>query len=162
MSNTSFTPSATQPWLDEGKQALFLSLPISNRLLTGANAWQLTAASLVALQSVPGLVVMYAGIMKGKWAVNSAFMAFYAFASVLICWVVWAYKMGFGEQWIPICGVPGPIISMTDLLEQASLPTAGSLPNFPMSTMVYFQFVFAAITLVIMVRFRFVAIGMSF
>ena len=99
--------------------------------------------------------------MKGKWAVNSAFMAFYAFASVLICWVVWAYKMGFGEQWIPICGVPGPIISMTDLLEQASLPAAGSYPNFPMSTMVYFQFVFAAITLVIMVRLRFVAIGMS-
>ena len=51
---------------------------------------------------------------------------------------------------------------MTDLLEQASLPAAGALPNFPMSTMVYFQFVFAAITLVIMVRFRFVAIGMSF
>jgi hypothetical protein len=119
---------------------------------TGANAWQLTAASLVALQSVPGLVVMYAGIMKGKWAINSAFMAFYAFAAVLITWVVWAYKMGFGEQWIPICGIPGPIISMNDLLKQAELPTAGVLPNFPMSTMVYFQFVFAAITLVIMVR----------
>ncbi|KAF8347591.1 ammonium transporter AmtB-like domain-containing protein [Amanita rubescens] len=133
MSNTSYTPSVTQPWLDEG-----------------ANAWQLTAASLVALQSVPGLVVMYAGIMKGKWAVNSAFMAFYAFAAVLICWVVWAYKMGFGEQWIPLCGVPGPIISMNDLLEQAALPAAGFYPNFPMSTMVYFQFVFAAITLVIM------------
>ena len=119
----------------------------------GANAWQLTAASLVALQSVPGLVVMYAGIMKGKWAINSAFMAFYAFASVLICWVVWAYKMGFGKQWIPLCGVPGPIISMHDLLKQAELPAAGFSPNFPMSTMVYFQFVFAAITLVIMVRF---------
>jgi Na+/proline symporter len=33
MSNTSFTPSTTQPWLDEGKPALFLSLPISNRPL---------------------------------------------------------------------------------------------------------------------------------
>lgn len=28
---------------------------------TGDNAWQLTSASLVPLQSVPGLVVLYAG-----------------------------------------------------------------------------------------------------
>ncbi|KAF8310257.1 ammonium transporter [Clavulina sp. PMI_390] len=142
MSNTSYTPPGNAPWLDEG-----------------ANAWQLTAASLVAFQSVPGLVVLYAGIMKGKWAINSAFMvrktgidclALYAFAATLICWVIWAYKMGFGDQWIPLAGVPGPILSMDDLLKQAALPTAGFYPNFPMSTMVYFQFVFAAITLVIM------------
>ena len=62
----------------------------------GDNAWQLAAASLVALQSIPGLMVLYAGIVRTKWAINSAFMAFYAFASVLICWVLWAYNMGFG------------------------------------------------------------------
>ena len=56
-------------------------------LIKGDNAWQLTAASLVGLQSIPGLLVLYAGIVKKKWAINSAFMAFYAFASVLICWV---------------------------------------------------------------------------
>ncbi len=62
------TPAYTTPdWLD-----------------TGDNAWQLTAASLVALQSVPGLVVLYAGVMKRKWAINSAFMAFYAFAATLV------------------------------------------------------------------------------
>ena len=120
-----------------------------NWLDTGSNAWQLTAASLVALQSVPGLVVLYAGIMPRKWAINSAFMAFYGFAATLICWVVWAYKMGFGDQWIPIAGVPGPSLSMTNLLEQASLPTANITAGFPMSTMVYFQFVFAAITIVL-------------
>ncbi|KAF9205614.1 Ammonium transporter [Haplosporangium sp. Z 27] len=119
-------------------------------LNTGDNAWQLTAASLVGLQSVPGLVVLYAGIVKKKWAINSAFMAFYAFAAVLICWVVFAYKMAFGTQWIPILGIPGPIMSMNSELEQAVIPAAGVSANFPMSTMVYFQFVFAAITLIIM------------
>lgn len=121
-------------------------------LIKGDNAWQLTAASLVGLQSVPGLVVLYAGIVKKKWAINSAFMAFYAFAATLIVWVVWAYKMGFGEQWgsAPFVGTPGPIISMNDELKQALLPTPGVAPNFPMSTMVYFQFVFAAITVIIM------------
>jgi len=128
MSNNATSP----PWLD-----------------TGDNAWQLTAASLVALQSVPGLMVLYAGVMPRKWAINSAFMAFYGFAATLICWVVWAYKMGFGEQWIPLAGIPGPVLTIGSELQQANLPAANITPNFPLSTMVYFQFVFAAITIVL-------------
>jgi Amt family ammonium transporter len=116
---------------------------------TGNNAWQLTAASLVALQSVPGLLVLYSGIVKRKWALNSAFMAFYAFAAVLICWVLWAYNAGFGKQMLPFVGVPGPVVAMHKELEQSVLPSAALTQNFPLSTMVYFQFVFAAITLVI-------------
>lgn len=119
-------------------------------LNSGDNAWQLTAATVVGLQSVPGLVVMYAGIVKKKWAVNSAFMAFYAFAAVLICWLLWGYNMGFGKQWYPFVGMPHPIASMADELNQAIIPAAGVSVGFPMSTMVYFQFVFAAITLIIM------------
>jgi ammonium transporter, Amt family len=115
----------------------------------GDNAWQLTAATLVGLQSVPGLVVLYAGIVKKKWAINSAFMAFYAFAATLICWVIWAYKAAFGKHMLPFVGVPGPILTMHNELEQAILPTSGITAAFPMATMVYFQFVFAAITLVI-------------
>lgn len=115
----------------------------------GDNAWQLTAATLVALQSVPGLVILYAGTVKRKWAVNSAFMAFYAFACVLICWVLWAYKAAFGKQMLPFVGVPGEVVSMNLELTQAVLPAANLTPFFPLSTMVYFQFVFAAITLVL-------------
>jgi len=116
---------------------------------TGDNAWQLTAASLVGLQSVPGLVVLYAGIVKRKWAVNSAFMAFYGFAAVLVTWVLWAYKAGFGKQMLPFVGVPGPVQTINNELIQAVLPAANITANFPMSTMVYFQFVFAAITIVL-------------
>jgi ammonium transporter, Amt family len=118
-------------------------------LNAGDNAWQLSAASLVGLQSVPGLVVIYAGIVKRKWAINSAFMAFYAFSAVMICWVLWAYKMGFGKQWLPFVGVPGPILTIDNEIEQAVLPASGVTANFPMATMAYFQFVFAAITVVI-------------
>ena len=115
----------------------------------GDNAWQMTAATLVGLQSVPGLMVLYAGIVKSKWAINSAFMGFYAFAAVLLCWVIWAYKVAFGKHMLPFAGIPGPALSMEYQLTQALLPTSGISTNFPMSTMVYFQFVFAAITLVI-------------
>ena len=117
MSDNSTSPTSP-PWLD-----------------TGNNAWQLTAASLVALQSVPGLVVLYSGIVKRKWALNSAFMAFYAFAAVLICWVLWAYKAGFGEQMLPFVGVPGPVVAMHTELKQSTLPAAALTQNFPLSTM---------------------------
>lgn len=77
---------------------------------------------------------------------------FYAFSATLICWVIWAYKMGFGEQWgkFPLVGMPGPVLSMQQNLAQASLPSADLSPNFNLSTMIYFQFVFAAITVIIL------------
>lgn len=119
-------------------------------LNTGDNAWQLTAATVVGLQSVPGLVVLYGGIVKKKWAINSAFMSLYAFAAVLIAWVLWGYNMGFGPEWTSFVGMPHPIAAIGDELKQAVIPTSNTSANFPMATMVYFQFVFAAITLIIM------------
>jgi Amt family ammonium transporter len=118
MSSSNTTNPLSPPWLDRGD-----------------NAWQLTAATLVGLQSIPGLVVLYAGIVKRKWALNSAFMAFYAFAAVLICWVLWAYKASFGEQMLPFVGVPGPVVSMNDELKQTLLPASGLTAAFPLSTM---------------------------
>lgn len=109
----------------------------------GDNAWQLTAATLVGMQSVPGLILLYGGGVKKKWAVNSAFMALYAFACVLFCWVCWGYRMSFGTRYVPFWGVPNVSLEEHFLLKQTF---SGKLPN---ATMVYFQFVFAAITLVL-------------
>ena len=115
----------------------------------GHTAWQLTAGTLVGLQSIPGLVVLYAGWVKHKWSINSAFMAFYAFACVLICWVVWGYQMAFGTQMLPMVGYPAIAVDMGFELEDSNLPTADLVQAFPQAAMVYFQFVFAAITLVL-------------
>src|SRR5271169_750329 len=128
-------------------------VPSPQWLNTGNNAWQLAAATFVGLQSIPGLMVLYGGIVKKKWAINSAFMAMYAFAAVLIVWLLWAYNMGFGEQWFPFLGKPGPSSSAGFELGQATVPAAASgMPalTFPMATLVYFQFVFAAITVIIL------------
>ncbi|KAF2489254.1 amt family ammonium transporter [Lophium mytilinum] len=119
-------------------------------LNNGDNAWQLTAASLVALQSVPGLMILYGGMVQTKWVINSAFMCLYAFAMVLVCWVLYAYKAAFGKQMLPFVGVPGPVVSMEYELTQAILPAAAITAAYPMSTMVYFQFCFAAITVILM------------
>ncbi|CAN6721129.1 unnamed protein product [Malus baccata var. baccata] len=112
----------------------------------GDNAWQLTAATLVGLQSIPGLMILYGGAVKKKWAVNSAFMGFYAFACVLVCWVGWGYHMSFGDALIkniPFWGKPNVALNQQYLL---GIAFSGKIPN---ATMVYFQFVFAAITLIL-------------
>jgi len=130
-------------------------------LSEGANSWQLTAATLVGLMSVPGLVVLYGGVMQKRWSVNSMMMAFVAFAIVLILWVLVGFKMGFGEPihifgtktgfFGNLIGKPGAILNSADLLKQAHLP---ELPEeeflFPQSTLAYFQIVFAAITPLLM------------
>jgi len=41
-------------------------------LQEGANSWQMTAATLVGLMSIPGLVVLYGGVMQKRWSVNSS------------------------------------------------------------------------------------------
>jgi ammonium transporter, Amt family len=128
-------------------------VPSPKWLDTGSNAWQMAAATFVGLQSVPGLVILYGGIVKKKWAVNSAFMAIYAFAAVLVVWVLWAYNMSFGQQMLPFWGVPKPALSASFMLGQAVVPAAASgMPPlaFPMATMMFFQFVFAAITVIIL------------
>jgi Amt family ammonium transporter len=110
--------------------------------------------------SIPGLAILYGGAVQKRWAVNSAMMAFYGFAMVLIVWVLWGFKMGFGS---PVrigpssgflsnfVGRPGPVLDHLDEQARASIPLVsgiGAMPpfRFPQASLVYFQFVFAAIT----------------
>ena len=128
-------------------------VPAPQWLDTGDNAWQLAAATFVALQSVPGLTVLYGGIVKKKWAINSAFMSMYAFASVMVVWVLFDYNMAFGPQWYSFIGTPGLATSAAFTTGQATIPAAAAgMPaiQFPMATLIYFQFVFAAITVIIL------------
>jgi Amt family ammonium transporter len=132
--------------------------PSPQWLDSGNNAWQLAAATFVGLQSIPGLTVLYGGIVKKKWAINSAFMSMYAFASVLVVWVLFDYNMAFGPAWLSVfgqnfLGAPGLATSAAFTLGQATVPEAASgMPplTFPMATLMYFQFVFAAITVIIL------------
>ena len=57
----------------------------------------MVAATLVGLMSLPGIAVLYGGLVQKKWAVNTMLMAFTGFSLVLVVWVLWGFKMGFGE-----------------------------------------------------------------
>ncbi|OBH05063.1 MULTISPECIES: ammonium transporter [unclassified Mycobacterium] len=130
-------------------------LPYPDWLNPGDNAWQLVAATLVGLMSIPGIAVLYGGIVQKKWAVNTMLMAFTGFSLVLVVWVLWGFKMGFGD---PLklgpgilraaVGIPHTILSSNNQ-QQAVIPLLdGTMPKFRFSqtTLAYFQFVFAAIT----------------
>lgn len=138
--HTADYPSAAVPsWLD-----------------TGSNAWMLTAATFVGLQSVPGIALFYAGLSKKKYAVNSALMVFYAFAAVLIIWMIAGYDAGFGYpaaisiNGYGILGYPLPAWLGHYEASQTTYGPAGSHVDIPTSTYIFFQFVFAAITPVLL------------
>jgi ammonium transporter, Amt family len=130
-------------------------LPYPDWLNPGDNAWQLVAATLVGLMSIPGIAVLYGGIVQKKWAVNTMLMAFSAFSLVLVVWVLWGFKMGFGEPLklgpgilASAVGKPHTILSSNNQ-QIAYIPLLdGTMPSFRFSetTLAYFQFVFAGIT----------------
>jgi len=124
---------------------------------SGDTAWQLTAATFVGLQSLPGLAILYGGVVKKKWALNSAVMCFYAFAAVMVVWVLCGYNMAFGAPALlpgpafmqALVGIPHPALGPDFEIGQANIPLAAAgMPalHMPGSAMIYFQFVFAAIT----------------
>src|SRR5438045_3235331 len=114
----------------------------------GDNAWQLTAATLVGLMSVPGLVVLYGGVMQKRWSVNAMMMSFVAFALVLVVWVLFGFQLAFGKPMhifganhgilANIWGHPQDVLGHVGLQKQAGIPliTTGPPFHFSQSTLV--------------------------
>ncbi len=145
-------------------------VPYPSWLNPADNTWQITAATFVGLMSLPALAVLYASLVQKKWAVNVLAMMFTGFSLVLIAWVLWSYKMGFGSTslgggvhngvqtqlsgvgWVKhffenLVGKPGQITNSVGEQGQAVSAANTAIPfHFPTSTLAYFQFVFAAIT----------------
>jgi Amt family ammonium transporter len=150
--------------------AAITQVPYPSWLNPADNTWQLVAATFVGLMSLPGLAVLYASIVQKKWAVNVLTMMFAGFSLVLIAWVLWSYKIGFGSTsigggvhngvqtqltgtgWVKhffenLAGKPGSITSAGNESSQGVSAANTVIPfHFPTTTLAYFQFVFAAIT----------------
>src|SRR5580700_2069730 len=110
----------------------------------------MTAATFVGLMSIPALAVLYGGLVQKKWAINTVMMVFTTFCLVLITWVLWAFKLGFGTPLIhTFIGDPRTILGHAAEQGQASIPLVNpAVPSWhlPGASVEYFQFVFAAIT----------------
>jgi len=150
--------------------AAIVNVPYPSWLNPADNTWQIVAATFVGLMSLPALAVLYASLVPKKWAVNVLAMMFAGFSLVLIAWVLWEFKLGFGGTsigggvhnglWTQTTGVgwfkhftenmwgkPGTITTAAGETGQAVSAANNIIPfHFPTSTLAYFQFVFAAIT----------------
>ncbi len=127
------------------------SSSVPSWLSLGSSAWELTAATLVGLMSVPGLMLFYGGLTRRKYVINTMMMVLYAFSIVLVLWILFEYEMSFGPPLLAIrgfgiLGKPTPVLTSGVLTSQANVPLANQQPNIAFPTLVYFQFVFAAIT----------------
>ena len=132
------------------------NIPYPSWLNSGDNTWQLVSATLVGLMSLPGIAVLYGGLVQRKWVVNTMLMTFSGFSIVVLVWVLWGYNMGFGPQahlgatgsfWSGFIGHPHPIVSHFGEQNQAVSGANTLIPfHYPTATLGYFQLVFAAIT----------------
>jgi Amt family ammonium transporter len=114
------------------------------------------AATLVGLMSLPGLAVLYGGLVRKKWIVNTMLMVFTGFSLTLIVWLLWGYNMAFGPLshfgptgsfWSGFIGHFTPLSTASSEQNQAVSGANTLIPfHFPTATLAYFQFVFAAIT----------------
>src|SRR5258708_12126103 len=68
--------------------------PYLSFLSPGDNAWQMTAATLVGLMSIPALAVLYGGIVHPKVAVTAMMIGFSSFSPTPFVWVLSAFKHG--------------------------------------------------------------------
>ncbi len=138
--------------------AAAVTTPYPSWLNPGDNTWQLTAATLVGLMSLPGLAVLYGGLVQRKWVINTMLMMFSGFSAVLVVWMLWGYNLGFGPA-SDLFGAKGtgwfanmwgswqPIVTHYGEQNQAVSGANTLIPfHFPTATLAYFQFVFAAIT----------------
>jgi len=132
------------------------NIPYPSWLNSGDNTWQLVSATLVGLMSLPGLAVLYGGLVRKKWIVNTMLMVFSGFCLTLLVWMLWGYNMAFGTLshfgptgsfWSGFIGHFTPLATASSEQSQAVSGANTLIPfHFPTATLAYFQFVFAAIT----------------
>jgi ammonium transporter, Amt family len=124
--------------------------PYPAYLNAGDNSWQMTAATLVGLMSIPALAVLYGGLVQKKWIMNTVMMVFTTFGLVVVVWVLWAFKLSFGTPLVStFLGDPRTVLGHNALEGQATIPLVNSLVpswHLPGGSVIYFQLVFAAIT----------------
>ena len=131
-------------------------IPYPTWLNPADNTWQMVSATLVGLMSLPGLAVLYGGLVRKKWIVNTMLMVFSGFSLTLVVWMLWGYNLAFGpishfgstgSFWSGFIGHFTPLSTAGAEQGQAVSGANSLIPfHFPTATLAYFQFVFAAIT----------------
>jgi ammonium transporter, Amt family len=110
---------------------------------SGDTAWMMAATALVLLMTLPGLALLYAGMVRVKNALSVLMQCFAIAALVSVLWVIYGYSLAFGTPGIFVGGLGKAFMSGV-----TALSVVGTIPESVFAT---FQMTFAIITPALMV-----------
>jgi Amt family ammonium transporter len=105
---------------------------------TGDTAWMLTATALVLMMTIPGVALLYGGMVRKMNVLATTMQSFAICCLVTVLWMILGYSLAFGEG----NGLIGGLSHL--LLADMGVDTlSGTIPE---SVFVTFQLTFAIIT----------------
>jgi Amt family ammonium transporter len=105
---------------------------------SGDTAWMIVATALVLLMTLPGLALLYAGMVRVKNALSVLMQCFAIAALVSVLWVVYGYSLAFDT--------PGLVIGGLGKAFMAGVTVDSVVGTIPESVFATFQMTFAIIT----------------
>jgi Amt family ammonium transporter len=105
---------------------------------SGDTAWMLVATALVLLMTLPGLALLYAGMVRVKNALSVLMQCFAIAALVTVLWVAYGYSLAFDT--------PGTFVGGFGKAFLAGLTPESAVGTIPESVFASFQLTFAIIT----------------
>jgi len=105
---------------------------------SGDTAWMIVATALVLLMTLPGLALLYAGMVRVKNTLSVLMQCFAIAALVTVLWVAYGYSLAFTT--------PGLVVGGLDKAFLAGITAASTIGTIPESLFATFQMTFAIIT----------------
>jgi Amt family ammonium transporter len=105
---------------------------------SGDTAWMIVATALVLLMTLPGLALLYAGMVRVKNALSILMQCFAIAALVSVLWVTYGYSLAFDT--------PGLVIGGLDKAFMSGVTVDSVVGTIPESVFATFQMTFAIIT----------------
>ncbi len=110
---------------------------------SGDTAWMMVATALVLLMTLPGLALLYAGMVRVKNALSVLMQCFAIAALITLLWVIYGYSLAFDA--------PGTFVGGFGKAFMAGITAQSVIGTIPESVFATFQMTFAIITPALMV-----------
>ena len=108
------------------------------KLDSGDTAWKLTSTALVLLMTIPGVALLYGGMVRKKNVLATVMQSFAICCLVTIVWMVIGYSLAFAEG--------GPYLGGLSKMFFAGIGVETLSGTIPESVFAIFQLTFAIIT----------------
>jgi Amt family ammonium transporter len=105
---------------------------------SGDTAWMIVATALVLLMTLPGLALLYAGMVRVKNTLSIFMQCFAIAALVSVLWVAYGYSLAFTT--------PGLVVGGLDKAFLSGITAQSTTGTIPESVFATFQMTFAIIT----------------